>query len=81
MAYEFTRRPQTAKETAVWWVEHVIATRGAPLVQLKTYEMSSFVYYSLDAILVVAATFASILFAVVFCCRYKQYRKTKTKSS
>ncbi|KAH8357059.1 hypothetical protein KR200_009485 [Drosophila serrata] len=47
-------RVQEPLETAIWWVEHVAETRGAPLTQPSAVYLSRFVYHSLDVYLVVA---------------------------
>ncbi|XP_022230648.1 UDP-glycosyltransferase UGT5 [Drosophila obscura] len=49
----YNNRVQQPLETAIWWVEHVAATKGAPLNQPSAVHLSRFVYYSLDIYLVV----------------------------
>lgn len=54
ISYSYKHRPQTALETAVWWVEYIANTEGTPLVKSSSIYMSRFVYYSLDVYLVIA---------------------------
>ncbi|XP_017029531.1 UDP-glycosyltransferase UGT5 [Drosophila kikkawai] len=54
VASTYNSRIQTPLETAIWWVEHVAETRGAPLIQPSAVHLSRFVYHSLDVYLVVA---------------------------
>ncbi|XP_030384151.1 UDP-glucuronosyltransferase 2B1 [Scaptodrosophila lebanonensis] len=61
VSHSFNHRPQTALQTALWWIEHVGHTGGAPLLKPSAVEMSRFVYYSLDCYLV----FGSILLLVI----------------
>lgn len=53
VSYEYRNRLETPKRTAVWWIEHVIATGGAPLIQSQSTFLSSFVYYSFDVYLTI----------------------------
>jgi len=54
VSHSFNHRPQQALHTAIWWVEHVAHTGGAPLLKPSAVEMSRFVYYSLDCYALVA---------------------------
>ncbi|XP_017847082.2 UDP-glucuronosyltransferase 1-3 [Drosophila busckii] len=44
----FRSRPQPPLDLAVWWIEHVIATRGAVLSQSVARHINWFVYNSID---------------------------------
>lgn len=46
----FRDRINTPVETAVWWVEHVGKTAGAPLLKSSAVTLNSFVYHSFDVI-------------------------------
>lgn len=54
VASSYNNRIQGPLETAIWWVEHVAETKGAPLTQPSAVHLSRFVYYSLDVYSVVA---------------------------
>ncbi|KAH8282260.1 hypothetical protein KR054_006500 [Drosophila jambulina] len=54
VASAYNSRIQAPLDTAIWWVEHVAETRGAPLTQPSAVYLSRFVYHSLDVYLVVA---------------------------
>lgn len=46
--YSFRNRQNTPQQTAVWWVEHIAATAGAPLTKSHAVHMGAFEYHSLD---------------------------------
>lgn len=50
VSFAFNNRLRPARETAVWWVEHVAATRGAPLLKSHSVFMSGWAYHSYDVI-------------------------------
>lgn len=58
MSYSYKHRPQTALETAMWWVEYIANTEGTPLVKSASVRMSRFEYYSLDVYLIIGVTLA-----------------------
>lgn len=60
VSYEYRNRPKGAIESAVWWTEHVAATKGFPLGDTYAKNLPMYVYYSLD----VYATFAVVLILV-----------------
>lgn len=53
VSYVFRNRLQAPLATAIWWVEHVAATKGAPLTKSHAVFLSTFIYYSLDVLLVI----------------------------
>ncbi|XP_017001726.3 UDP-glycosyltransferase UGT5 isoform X1 [Drosophila takahashii] len=53
VASAYNNRIQNPLETAIWWVEHVAETKGAPLTQPSAVHLSRFVYHSLDVYFVV----------------------------
>lgn len=61
VSYSYQNRPKTPLETAIWWVEYVAATNGAPLLKSQSINMSTFTYYSFD----VYATIAVVLFLII----------------
>ncbi|KAH8237916.1 hypothetical protein KR032_007190 [Drosophila birchii] len=61
----YNNRQQAPLETAIWWVEHVAETRGAPLTQPSAVYLSRFVYHSLDVYLVVALVLLIPVFSFV----------------
>ncbi|KAJ6648179.1 UDP-glycosyltransferase UGT5, partial [Pseudolycoriella hygida] len=54
VSYSYRNRPKPALETAVWWVEHVAATGGAPLTNCHSTFMTWYEYHLLDVYGVVA---------------------------
>lgn len=84
VSYAFRNRPRTAKETAIWWVEHVIKTRGAPLTKSISRHMSRFVYHSLDVYFFFGTLISSAIFAwfwigaKIYSWKKQQQAKTKT---
>ncbi|XP_030557283.1 UDP-glucuronosyltransferase 2C1 [Drosophila novamexicana] len=76
IAAAYNERPQLALETALWWVQHVAETRGAPLLQSGAVRLNRFVYYSLDVYVALAC--ALLLFLAIAteiwrrCCKRKQ---------
>lgn len=55
VSYSYTHRPMTPKQSAVYWSEYVIATRGAELTRPHTADAHWFVYAFLDIYLFVIA--------------------------
>lgn len=58
VAFSYQNRPKSANETAIWWVEYVAATRGAPLLKSQLKNLNTFSYYSFDI-------FASIVISLL----------------
>lgn len=84
IASAYNERPQQPLETAVWWVEHVAETRGAPLLQPSAVHLNRFVYYSLDVYVVVGVLLLLILAsirAIWRCCCSKKPPQLKHKSN
>ncbi|XP_055375679.1 UDP-glycosyltransferase UGT5-like [Condylostylus longicornis] len=48
VSYSFKNRPQKALETAIWWVEHVGKTEGAPFTKSVSTFMPWYSYNCLD---------------------------------
>lgn len=47
----FRRRPLPPLDLALWWIEHVIQSGGAPLVQSPARHINWIVYNSIDVFL------------------------------
>ncbi|EDW76574.1 uncharacterized protein Dwil_GK14593 [Drosophila willistoni] len=85
VAAAYNERPQKPLDTAIWWVEYVAETKGAPLTQPKAVHLSRFVYYSLDAYATVFAVLllllATWLGLLRLCCGRRDHQKgQKTKA-
>ncbi|XP_034472230.1 uncharacterized protein LOC117779980 [Drosophila innubila] len=85
IAMAYNDRPQHPLDTAVWWVEHVAETRGAPLLQSSAVHLSRFAYYSLDVYLVIFSTLLLLIGSSIglwrLCCGSKrQHPSPKRKS-
>lgn len=77
-------RPQSARETAVYWVEYVIRHRGAPHLRYQGADQNLLQSTSLDVIgfLVGVVYLVYKLAAVIFCklcCRRKKSSTKKVK--
>lgn len=59
---------------AIWWVEHVAATKGAPFTKSSSTFLSGYVYHSLDiytlflSIALGFAIFCLLTVKICFCC-------------
>lgn len=60
----FRVRPQEPLELAIWWVEHVIATKGAPLSLSVARHINWFISNSIDVYLIVLCIVFLALIAV-----------------
>lgn len=54
-------RPQPL-ETAVWLLEHVMMTKGADHLKMRTQHLNRFQYFSLDVIAFCLVTLATTLY-------------------
>lgn len=86
VSYSFKNRIQTPLETAIWWVEHVAATGGAPLSKPYSVYMGAASYHSWDVIAVLALIFIAFVASWVwflrqcFCSKRKETLKEKRKT-
>lgn len=64
ISYEHNNRLITPLETAVWWVEHTIATRGFELGRANTANTSWFIYHSIDAITISVLILALVAYVL-----------------
>lgn len=60
----FRVRPQEPLDLAIWWVEHVIATKGAPLSLSVARHINWFVFNSIDVYLIVLCIALLALIAI-----------------
>ncbi|KAM8716696.1 hypothetical protein ACLKA7_003550 [Drosophila subpalustris] len=85
IATAYNDRPQQPLDTAVWWVEHVAETRGAPLLQSSAVHLSRFVYHSFDVYLCVSSGLLLILGSFIglwrLCCRSKRHQPNPKRKS
>ncbi|XP_049309941.1 UDP-glucosyltransferase 2-like [Bactrocera dorsalis] len=80
VSFSYRHRPQSALETAIWWVEYVAKTEGAPLLKAHAVQVSRFVYYSLDIYLFIAAIiFISVVSWSFICSRWCSRRPKAAK--
>lgn len=55
VSYSYKNRPQAPLDTAIWWIEHVAATGGAPLTNCQLTFMPWHEYHLLDVYAVVVS--------------------------
>lgn len=73
----------TPLKTALWWIEHVLATGGFELAKSNAMNMSWFTYHSVDVILVLFGGLSLVLAVVILvikkicCCSRGGKRKEK----
>ncbi|KAG4074841.1 hypothetical protein HA402_009266 [Bradysia odoriphaga] len=83
VSLSFNNRITKPLHTAVWWVEHVAATKGARLLQSNSVYMDGFAYYLFDVYAVLGVGIATIVSSWIwvfywFCCYPKsEHRKLK----
>lgn len=76
----YRKRIRSPKETAVWWVEYVVETKGSPLIKSYSTFMPAYSYYLLDVYFVVAVIVVmSALFWIWALRRICFKRKTNKK--
>lgn len=64
VSYSFRNRAQQPLSTAIWWVEHVAVTRGAPLTTSHSPFMVWYEYHSIDVIVCILSS--SIIFVAIW---------------
>lgn len=83
VSHSFRNRIQTPLETAIWWVEHVAATGGAPLTKSHSVYMTPAAYYSWDVLTALAVGFFVVATSWVWfvwqCCCSSRTRSRVTK--
>ncbi|XP_055386209.1 UDP-glycosyltransferase UGT5 [Condylostylus longicornis] len=78
----YRNRQNSPLDTAVWWVEHVLKTKGNNLTYSPAADMSGFVYHSLDVITVLVILGILIITIPILICRKccsSKTQKQKTK--
>lgn len=85
VAYSFKNRIETPQKTAVWWVEYVAATGGAPLLKSNSTFLPAYIYYSLDVLAVLllglVVLVASWIWVFRRFCGKKAIKSTKEKKN
>lgn len=66
VSHSFNNRILKPLDTAIWWVEHVAATKGAPLIQSNSVYMSGFSYHLLDVYAVLALGISMIILSWIW---------------
>lgn len=82
VSYEHRNRLASPIDTAVWWIEHTLATGGYELGKSHTNDMYWFTYYSVDAIIVISLPILLIIWITVKllkCCCASKKSKTVDK--
>lgn len=82
VSYSYKNRPKPVLETAVWWVEHVAATGGAPLTNCHSTFMTWYEYHLIDVYAVVVSGLVIFVASWVWmikriCGKSKQSSKVK----
>lgn len=80
VSYSFRNRIRSPLETAIWWVEYVSATHGAPLLKSHSTNLSTLVYYSFDIYIVILLVLLVITSFWIYILR-KGFNKIFTRSS
>lgn len=60
VSHAYRNRLNTPLETALWWIEHVAETKGAPLIRSRAPHVPVLIYYSLDV-------YVTIVIALMVC--------------
>lgn len=63
VSYSYRHRPQTPMDTAIWWINHVAATGGEPLVKSYAAHVPWFIYFSLDVYLTILLVIGVVIYA------------------
>lgn len=66
VSYSFNNRILKPLDTAVWWVEHVAATKGAQLLKSNSVNMNGFAYHLLDVYAVLALGILMIILSWIW---------------
>lgn len=74
IAHSYRHRPETPIKTAIWWVEYVAKTQGAPLLKAHLENLNTFSYYSFDiyaTIVIILLVIASSWYFIILKCMKK----------
>ncbi|XP_030384149.1 UDP-glucuronosyltransferase 1-3 [Scaptodrosophila lebanonensis] len=77
----FRQRPQPPLELALWWIEHVIDSGGAPLAQSVARHINWLIYNSLDVYLFLLCVIFLILWALRLLIKLVQSLATRRVST
>lgn len=84
VSFSYRNRERKPLDTAVWWIEHTAATRGAPLTKSYATFLPWYIYHSLDVYLTFLAGFSICVYAWIATirrCLLKNSNKDKIKKS
>lgn len=59
----FRNRPKTPLETSIWWIQYILAN-GGELIKSPATNMSWFVYYSVDVMLLLVCTLICTIYGI-----------------
>lgn len=84
VSHSFNNRIVKPLDSAIWWVEHVAETKGAPLIHSNSIYMSGYAYHLLDVYAVLALGISIIISSWIwvfywFCCYPKNHANKKLK--
>lgn len=54
VSHAYQNRLNTPLQTALWWIEHVAETKGAPLIRSRATHVPTLIYYSIDIYVTIA---------------------------
>lgn len=66
VAHSFNNRIVKPLDSAMWWVEHVAETKGAPLLQSNSVYMTGFAYHLFDVYAVLALGILAIILSWIW---------------
>lgn len=61
VSYEHRNRLASPVDTAIWWIEHVIATGGYTLGKVNTHDLHWISYYSIDTVAILIFVTSSFI--------------------
>lgn len=82
VSFSFKNREKNLTKTAVWWVEYVAATHGAPLLKSNSINLSALTYYSFDIYVTILAIVLIVNISWIYVTKYvlkKWFNQDKSK--
>lgn len=82
VSFSYRNRERKPLDTAVWWIEHAAATKGAPLTKSYATFLPWYIYHSLDVYLTLLAGFSICIYAWIATirrCLFKNSKEDKIK--
>lgn len=83
VSFSYQNRPIKAIDEAIWWTEYVAATKGAPLLQSHSANLSAIIYHSIDVHATIAGVILLIascwMFIYIKCCKRSNGKKSKSE--